>query len=76
MEAQNMTPNYGSKWFQHNLYKNDLLNEYLQLYPEKPITAIGTQTLGALNFGKDKLKLDIDFAKFIIHKIITINDRR
>lgn len=75
VEAQNLTPNFGATWFQHNLYKNDLLDEYLQLYPDKPVTAVGTQTLGALNFGKDKLKLDIDFAKFVINKILTINKR-
>jgi HKD family nuclease len=70
VEAQNLTPSYGETWFQHNLYKHDLLNEYLKLYPDKPITAVGNQTLGALNFGKDKLKLDTDFAKFIISKVV------
>lgn len=76
VEAQNLTPNYGATWFQHNLFKNDLLDEYLKIDPHKPITAVGTQTLGALNFGKDKLKLDVDFAKFIINKIVSINDKR
>lgn len=76
VEAQNLTPNFGTNWFQHNLYKNDLLEEYLNINPDKPVTAVGTQTLGALNFGKDKLKLDIDFAKFIINKIVSINDKK
>lgn len=76
VEAHNLTPNFGATWYEHNLFKNDLLDEYLTINPDKPITAVGTQTLGSLNFGKDKLKLDIDFAKFIINKIVNINDRR
>lgn len=76
VEAKNLTPNFGATWARHNLYKNSLVEEYLAANPDEPITAVGGQTLGALNFGKDKLKLAPDFAKFIIDKIVTINDRR
>lgn len=74
VEAENLTPNFGETWFNHNLFKNSLMQEYLGQFPERPITAVGTQTLGSLNFGKDKLKLDADFAKFIINKIVKINN--
>lgn len=75
VEAQNLTPNFGITWAKHSLYKNALLEEFLAIYPDAPVTATGKQTLGALNFGKDKLKLAPEFAKFVISKIVTINDR-
>ncbi|MES1181370.1 MAG: restriction endonuclease PLD domain-containing protein, partial [Flavobacterium sp.] len=73
VEAQNLTPNFGATWPKHNLYKNSLVDDYLMANPQKPLTAVGGQTLGALNFGKDKLKLAPDFAKFIIDKVLLIN---
>jgi len=73
--AQNSTPNFGSTWSRHNLWINSLKDEFLIMNPDKAITAAGGQTLGALNYGKDKLKLSPDFAKFIIGKVMTINDR-
>jgi HKD family nuclease len=74
--AENLTSKFGATWARHNLYKNNLLEEFLASYPDEPITAVGGQTLGALNFGKDKLKLAPNFARFIIDKVFAINDRQ
>ncbi len=74
--AHNLTPNFGATWAKHNLYINSIKDEYLSANPNEAITAVGGQTLGALNYGKDKLKLSTNFAKFIIDKIVAINDRR
>jgi len=76
VEAHNLTPNFGSNWARHNLWINSLKDEYLATNPNEAITAVGGQTLGALNYGKDKLKLSPNFAKFIIDKVVAINDRR
>jgi HKD family nuclease len=76
VQAYNLTPNFGATWSNHNLWINSLKDEYLKPYPDRTITAVGGQTLGALNYGKDKLKLSPDFAKFIIDKVVAINDRR
>lgn len=76
VEARNLTPNFGASWANHNLWINSLKDEYLTLNPRKAITAVGGQTLGALNYGKDKLKLSPDFAKFIIDKVIKINNSK
>lgn len=76
VEAHNLTPNFGATWVKHNLYINSLKEEYLVAHPNGAITAVGGQTLGALNYGKDKLKLSPDFAKFIIVKVTAINDRK
>lgn len=73
--AHNLTPIFGENWSRHNFYINSLREEYLSINPNKPITAVGGQTLGALNYGKDKLKLSPDFAKFIIDKVVAANNR-
>lgn len=75
VQAENLTPYYGRIWTNHNLHKNGLLQEYLAINPHDPITAVGGKTLGALNFGKDKLKLAPEFAKFIINKVMVINNQ-
>ena len=75
VQAQNLTPNFGSTWAIHNLWINSLKDAFLKTNPDEAITAVGGQTLGALNYGKDKLKLSPGFAKFIIDKVIAINDR-
>ena len=76
VEATNLTPNFGATWARHNLNLGILLNDYLTLNPDEFITAVGGQTLGGLNFGKDKLRLAPPFARYIIDKIVAINDRR
>jgi len=72
--GHNLTPSFGSNWWVHNLYINTLKDEYLTVNPDEPITAVGGQTLGGLNYGKDKLKLSPDFARFIIDQVVVIND--
>lgn len=76
VQAYNLTPNFGSTWSMHNLWINSLKDSFLITNPNKSITAVGGKTLGALNYGKDKLKLSPDFAKFIIDKVEAINNRR
>lgn len=76
VEVDNLTSNFGLIWANHNLWINSLKDEFLEMNPDQTITAVGGKTLGALNFGKDKLKLSPDFAKFIINKVVTINNRR
>jgi hypothetical protein len=74
VEAENLTPHFGATWARHNLITSSLRDEYLAANPDKPITAVGGLTLGALNFGQDKLKLAPDFAKCIISKVMAINN--
>lgn len=75
VKAFNLTPNFGVSWSKHNFFINSLKDEYLNLNPDNTITAVGGKTLGGLNYGKDKLKLSPDFAKFIIDKVVAINDK-
>ena len=45
----------------------------MQRYPEKSITKVVGKSFGGLNFRKDKLKLDTDFAEYIIQRITKLN---
>lgn len=76
VRGENLTQNFGAEWWKHNLHINPLKNKYLTINPNAPITAVGGKTLGALNFGKDKLKLSPDFAKFIIEIVVNINEKK
>ena len=69
VESENLTPSFGENWMKHNLYASDLVEEFLNNNIEKHITFKGGNTLGALNFKKDKIRLSNEFAEFIILKI-------
>lgn len=71
--AKNLTKKFGEEWSQHNLYANKMCENYLNANPNGFITKVKGKTLGALNYHADKIKLDHDFAKYIIKKIIEIN---
>lgn len=76
VNGENLTPIFGGNWWKHNLQINGLREQFLKANMSGAITAVGGKTLGGLNFGKDKLKLSHDFAKFIINKVVAINERK
>jgi len=69
VEVENITPNYGSKWNHIDLKINDLVQKYLETHTNGKITGVGGDTLGALNFGADKIHLNLSFAEFIVNII-------
>lgn len=75
VRGTNLTQDFGNTWFNHNLFINSLRTEFLAQVPTGSITSIGGKTLGGLNFGKDKLKLSPEFARFIIDKVVSINQK-
>lgn len=74
VQTDNLTRKFGATWARHNLGINALKEEFLANNPGKSITAVGGKTLGALNYGKDKLRLSPDFARFIIEKVTAIDN--
>ena len=76
VNGENLTPIFGGSWWKHYLQISGLREQYLKENKSGAITAVGGKTLGGLNFGKDKLKLSPDFAKFIINKVVAINERK
>ena len=70
--STNLTPRFGSHWWEHNLFASGVVEEFLLQSPDGAITATGGQTLGALNRGSDKIRLDEHFARFILDKMFLI----
>ncbi len=73
VDGENLTPNYGRVWSNHELYLSSLRNDFLDKFPEKLITG-NSQSLGALNYKKDKFRLSPEFAQFILNQVHSLNN--
>ena len=69
VEAENLTPAFGKTWFAHNLHITTLAEEFLSTRKADAVTAVGGKTLGALQFGADKIKITGEFGRFLIASI-------
>ena len=69
MEGRNLSPKFGEKWWIYNIQRKDVLSEFLQRNPGVPVTSAGGFSLGALNYGGDKVKITKEFGNFLISKI-------
>jgi len=67
--GKNLTKNFGKKWWNKNINITHLKDTFLNQNQNNTITLVGGKTLGALNFGLDKIHLSNSFANFIIKKI-------
>lgn len=66
VKAENLSPVYGQAWAS----KSNTLYHVRELYGDnKVLTYVGGKSLGALQFGADKVQLNEDFAKFMISLI-------
>jgi hypothetical protein len=64
-KARNLTPEFGIRWDQHKLKPFTLVDEYNAAHSDKQ-----PMSLGALQFGNDKLQIEQQFAEFLIRKIL------
>lgn len=69
VEAENLSPNFGRIWWNYDLTIANVLENFHRLHPDQPITFNGGFTLGALNFGADKIRLTREFAEYLIGRI-------
>ena len=69
VEGENLSTDFGAKWWFFDYTLSSLQNEFKTNCPDKHITYKGGDTLGALNFGADKIRLTQEFAEFLIRKI-------
>lgn len=63
VKAKNLLPKYSSQW---NNYNNTISSIQASYNSQTPITHKGGGTLGALNFGADKVRLTNEFANHVI----------
>ncbi len=74
LEGKNNSVNFGRKWWEYNLRRQDMLSEFHDKYPGMSVTYAGGLTLGTINMGSDKVQLSEVFAKFLISKIEEYNN--
>jgi len=73
IKSSNMTPIYGGKWSSFDFKIGQLATDYLQIVDNEGILANGSNSLGGLKWGKDKLQLSPGFARYIIELIYSVN---
>jgi hypothetical protein len=71
--AKNLTPTYGKIWAKKNLKLHNLEEEFKSTDPFGILTVAGGDTLGALNYGLDKIRLREEFAEYIIGRVNQYN---
>lgn len=69
MEGRNQSIQFASQWWRYNIRQQDALSEFMNAYPEIPVTSAGGFGLGTLNFGNDKVQITKEFGDFLIAKI-------
>ena len=67
--CDNLTPLFGANWPSFNLTLDFLKKSYLYKYPYKNVRP-GSQNFSALQWGGDRLKLDREFAFFVIGEVL------
>ena len=67
--GDNLSPEFGKNWWNHEHKINHCVLDFKKLNPNIPITYVGGDNLGALNYGADKIRLTEEFAKFLISKM-------
>lgn len=69
VEAECHSSKFSAEWWEYELKTQELVGNFLEQNPGKHITSAGGDTLGALQWGRDRLQITKEFAQFIISKI-------
>lgn len=69
VQAECHSSQFSEKWWDYELKTQELVNEFLEQNPGKHITLAGGDTLGALQWGRDKVQITKEFAQFVIGKM-------
>lgn len=72
--GRNLTPNYGHEWHQHNFTNRDQRTQAITL-GKFSVTPSGKDSYGRLNLGGDKLRITMEFANYVIDKLMVINQQ-
>jgi HKD family nuclease len=69
VKVECLLPTYEEHWFDIGLNLTTVEKEYRNIYKESAITKRGGKTLGALQWGRDKINLDYNFAQYMINRM-------
>lgn len=73
LHGQHHTPHFSGQWWEHALTIDVLSEAYHAEHPEAPLSATGGNSFGTFNFGADRLEITKDFARYIIGRILPLN---
>lgn len=65
---------FSNHWWDFNMRTQDMCDAFLMANPGKHITSAGTDTLGALRWGKDRLHITEEFGMYIIDELERIQE--
>ena len=72
VETDILTPNLlNCKWASVCPYVTQIANSYAEKYG-RPVTNNGGKTLGALNFGCDRIQLDDEYGRYLLNRILIL----
>lgn len=74
VEVENMTPKFGKQWYTKDLYITSIAHKYVETF-DLNITNNGGKTLGALQWGADKICLDQNFGTYLLSMILDIEQK-
>lgn len=69
VQAECHSSQFSAVWWEYELKTQELIDEFLEKNPDKHITLAGGDSLGALQWGSDKLQITKEFAQFVIGKM-------
>lgn len=69
VQAECHSSQFSEKWWDYELRTQEIVDEFLEKYPGQHITLAGGDTLGALQWGRDKVQITKEFAQFVICKM-------
>lgn len=65
---------FSQEWWNHAVFAKEIVTKFLKENPGKHITMKGTDTLGALKYGSDKIQVTSDFGHYVIN--VLLNDMK
>lgn len=72
--VKNMTPTLGKVWYEQNLSVTGIVEEYVTQY-DMPATHVGGNSLGALQWGSDKVRLNAHCGAYVLSKVMTVEQQ-
>ena len=69
VEAECHSSKFSVKWWEYELKTNEIIDEFIKEYPGEHVTVAGGDTLGALQWGRDKVEITKEFAQYVIGKM-------
>lgn len=69
VKSECLSPKYSNSWWNEDLKIKGVAESYMAQYPNDALTYNGGFTLGALQWGIDKIRLNTKFAEYLIDEI-------